>query len=65
MRYNWRPPTDERVPINIHPEVRDMLHHLLMHEFAGTGVGYSAFIYRAVKDAGAKWHDERNESRPS
>lgn len=46
----WRPPDEERVPINIHPEARDALRNLLASEsFAGTNIGYSAYIMACVK----------------
>lgn len=44
--------SDERVPINIAPEVRDRLNQLLYSDaFMGTGVGFSAFIDRACEAA--------------
>lgn len=48
---SFRPPeSNERVPINVEPEVRERLCTLLMRpEFRGTGVGYSAFINRACE----------------
>jgi hypothetical protein len=44
------PETDERVPINIAPDVRKRLRDLLF-EPEMRGVGYSAFINRAVEAA--------------
>ena len=44
--------SDERVPLNVAPEVRDRLNALLYSEaFMGTGVGFSAFIDRACEAA--------------
>lgn len=44
------PPDAERVPINIHPTVRQNL-ALLLHEADMRGVGYSEFISRAIAAA--------------
>lgn len=44
----WHPPSAEREPMNIHPEVRTMLRFLCNGELAGTGVGYSEFIAAAI-----------------
>lgn len=58
---NYYGDDDNRVPINIAPEVRKRLNDLLNSDaFAGTGVGYSAFIDRACEAAEteyaqAKW----------
>lgn len=44
-------PDERRVPIYIHPNVRQRLHSLLMHNEEMRGVGYSAFINRACEVA--------------
>lgn len=40
---------DRRTPINIHPEAQAALQSLLVHDSRFKGVGYSEFIFRAVK----------------
>jgi hypothetical protein len=47
-----------RQPINIDPLVRDALRAHLMTRYAGTGVGYSEFIRRALVRDGADWVPE-------
>jgi hypothetical protein len=44
------PPSTERVPINIHPDVREALRNLLFEQDM-RGVGYSEFIARAIDAA--------------
>lgn len=47
----------EREPINVHPQVKRELSELLLHEFEGTGIGYSAVVRAATiwaKDPGFK-----------
>jgi hypothetical protein len=52
--------TPDREPIMIAPEVRARLNSLLYSEvFAGTGVGYSAFIDRACEAAETEYHEGR------
>ena len=46
----WTPPTSDRSPINIHPEVRAALVRLLF-ESDMEGVGYSEFVRRAIAAA--------------
>jgi hypothetical protein len=38
-----------RCPINISPQARRALRNFLMHEWEGTGKGYSAFILEAIE----------------
>lgn len=45
----WTAPTEERVPIEIHPIVRTELRALLMGDPNLRGVGYSEFIMRAIR----------------
>ena len=47
----WKPPTQDRVPINIHPTVRDRLNNLLYNNPNFHGVGFSEFIEAAIRDA--------------
>lgn len=46
----WVPPTRDRVPIMVHPRVREALNVLLMHHeaFMSSGVGFSEFIANAI-----------------
>lgn len=46
---NWKPPSDERVEIKIHPHARLALSNLLLYEPSLRGVGYSEFIMAAVE----------------
>jgi hypothetical protein len=55
-------PSSERVLMNIHPQVRERLRELLA-EPEMRGVGYSAFINRAVCVAEAALADLREEER--
>lgn len=45
----WRAPNEERVPIEIHPLVRTELRELLQGDPDLSGVGYSEFIMRAIR----------------
>jgi hypothetical protein len=44
----WYPPTNERVPIKIHPQAQDRLSHLLWHDPRFQAIGYSQFIMMAL-----------------
>ena len=56
-----------RVPINIDPDVRDALNRHLYGKYAGTGVGFSEFIRRAIAadggDVPARVQPDRRWSR--
>lgn len=49
----WKPPSKDRVPINIHPDARERLRNALMDDPRLHGVGYSEFIMRALDNLGA------------
>lgn len=54
----------ERVPINVAPEVRFRLNALLCSPpFAGTGVGFSAFIDRACEAAETEYVQRRTREQ--
>lgn len=44
----WRPPSENRERMNIHPDVRKALRKFCNDTMAGTGVGYSEFIMNAL-----------------
>ena len=58
-----RPLDNERVPINIHPDVRFRLAALLTHNDEFHGVGYSQFIERAVEVAETAIAQQRRSGR--
>ena len=47
----WTPPSEDRVPILIHPDAKQALIDLLVYDERFQGVGYSQFIMQAVRDA--------------
>ena len=47
-RNKWIPPSNERIPINIHPEARDRLTHNLNYNPRFAGIGYSQFVMLAL-----------------
>lgn len=56
--------SNERVPIEIAPEVRERLSNLLNSPaLAGTGVGYTAFIDRACEIAETEIAEARSKRR--
>lgn len=62
LTHGYRPPPDpERVPINIHPEVRQRLRDLLFDNPELRGVGYSSFINRACEATEGALIEERRE----
>lgn len=60
---------NRRVPIKVHPRVRETLALLLYDDFEGTGIGYSAVIHAAITlaseqgKAGAAFRDMIQQSQ--